>query len=359
MKAALSLCALLLGAASARADLSPEELARIAQNPVGAMVSLPLQNNTNFNVGPRSGTQNILNIQPVIPITLDADWNLITRTILPVIWQPGFTPDQGSSFGLGDMQFAAMLSPSQPAPGGWIWGAGPILQLPTNTRDELGNKNWGLGPQGVVLRMEKGSPWVYGVLVNNIWSLSSGQQGGRYNNLLLQPFVEFAFMDVTVANARLLGLAFRQRLQRRAVEERHLHEPRVDVKAQEPRILDLSVKRRIPFHRLLHARDGLGDDRIKPHANIASPTGGHSCDVSLHRRIAVAFGNLRIAAGQELWLRRFLWRGLGLGRLFDRFPDHDALSSCAATSRRTAGRTCRCRSTTATPMAATARMTST
>ncbi|MBX3645159.1 MAG: transporter [Rubrivivax sp.] len=191
MKAALSLCALLLGAASARADLSPEELARIAQNPVGAMVSLPLQNNTNFNVGPRSGTQNILNIQPVVPFTLDADWNLITRTILPVVWQPGLTPDQGSSFGLGDLQFAAMLSPSQPAPGGWIWGAGPIAQLPTNTRDELGNKNWGLGPQGVVLRMEKGSPWVYGVLVNNIWSLSSGQQGGRYNNLLLQPFVNY------------------------------------------------------------------------------------------------------------------------------------------------------------------------
>ena len=191
----LSLLALssALCAASARAELSAEELARIAQNPVGAMVSLPFLNNTNFNVGPRSGTQNILNIQPVIPVTIDQEWNLITRTIAPVIWQPGFTADQGTTFGLGDIQFSAMLSPSKPAAGGWIWGAGAIAQLPTNTSEELGNKNWGLGPQGVVLRIEHGSPWVYGMLVNNVWSLSSSHRGGAYNNLLLQPFVNYNF----------------------------------------------------------------------------------------------------------------------------------------------------------------------
>ncbi len=195
MKAALSLCALLLGAASARADLSPEELARIAQNPVGAMVSLPLQNNTNFNVGPRSGTQNILNIQPVIPIEVNKDWNIITRTILPLIWQPEFVPGQGSTFGLGDLQLSAFLSPSSPGPGGLIWGAGAVLQAPTNTDDVLGNKNWGLGPTAVVLKLEKGDPWVYGALFNNIWSLSSNKQGGRYNNFLLQPFLNYNFPD--------------------------------------------------------------------------------------------------------------------------------------------------------------------
>jgi hypothetical protein len=176
-----------------RAEMSAEELAKMAQNPVGNLVSVPFQNNTNFNTGPLSGTQNILNIQPVIPIEVNKDWNLITRTILPLIWQPEFAPGQGSTFGLGDIQLSAFLSPAEPGPGGLIWGAGAIVQMPTNTADVLGNKNWGLGPTAVVLKLEKGSPWVYGALFNNVWSLSSDKQGGRYNNFLLQPFLNYNF----------------------------------------------------------------------------------------------------------------------------------------------------------------------
>jgi hypothetical protein len=170
-----------------RAEMSAEELAKLAQNPVGNLVSVPFQNNTNFNTGPLSGTQNILNIQPVIPVEVNKDWNLIARTIMPLIWQPEFLPGQGSTFGRGDIQLSAFLSPASPGPGGVIWGAGAILQMPTNTDDVLGNKNWGLGPTAVVLKLEKGSPWVFGVLVNNVWSLSSDKQGGRYNNFLMQP----------------------------------------------------------------------------------------------------------------------------------------------------------------------------
>jgi hypothetical protein len=175
---------------AAQAELSAEDLAKLAQNPVANLISVPFQNNTNFNVGPQGGTQNILNIQPVVPFTLDADWNLITRTIVPLIWQPGFVPGEGSRFGLGDIQVSGFLSPSKPGPGGLIWGAGAIVQMPTDT-NELGNKNWGLGPTAVVLKIEPGSPWVYGVLVNNIWSLSSSQRGGSYNNFLIQPFVNY------------------------------------------------------------------------------------------------------------------------------------------------------------------------
>lgn len=180
-------------AGPAFAEMSAEELAKLAQNPVGNLISVPFQNNTNFNVGPQSGTQNILNIQPVIPIEVNQDWNIITRTILPLIWQPAMLPGQGSSFGLGDVQLSAFLSPASPGPGGLIWGAGAILQLPTNTDEVLGNKNWGLGPTAVVLKLEKGDPWVYGALFNNIWSLSSDKQGGRYNNFLLQPFLNYNF----------------------------------------------------------------------------------------------------------------------------------------------------------------------
>ena len=174
----------------AQAELSAEELAKIAQNPVGALISVPFQNNTNLNVGPGKGTQNILNIQPMIPISANDDWNVITRTILPVISQPALYPDDDRANGIGDLQFSAMLSPAKP--GAWIWGAGTILQAPTNTNG-LGNDNWGLGPQAVVLHLEKGDPWVYGVLVNNIWSLSDSQQGGSYNNGLIQIFANYNF----------------------------------------------------------------------------------------------------------------------------------------------------------------------
>ena len=179
-------------APAARAEMSAEELAKLAQNPVGNLISLPFQNNTNFNVGPRDGTQNILNVQPVYPIELNRDWNLITRTILPLIWQPGFAPGDNTTFGLGDVQLSAFLSPSAPTTGGIIWGAGAVVQMPTDTND-LGNRNWGLGPTAVVLRLQKGSPWVYGVLVNNIWSLTSDKRGGSYNNFLMQPFLNYNF----------------------------------------------------------------------------------------------------------------------------------------------------------------------
>jgi hypothetical protein len=192
---AATLCAaMLVTVVPARAEMSAEELAKLAQNPVGNLISVPFENNTNLNVGPEDGTQNILDIQPVYPIEVNKDWNLITRTIMPLIWQPGFAPGQGTEFGLGDIQLSGFLSPSEPGPGGLIWGVGAIAQMPTDTNG-LGNKNWGLGPTAVVLRIQHGDPWVYGVLVNNIWSLTSDKQGGAYNNGLIQPFVNYNFPD--------------------------------------------------------------------------------------------------------------------------------------------------------------------
>ena len=184
--------------ASASGAMSSEELAKLAQNPVGNLVSLPFQNNTNFNTGPLNGTQNILNIQPVVPFELNKDWNLITRTILPLVWQPAFYPGQGSRFGLADLQLSGFVSPSQPGADGLIWGAGAIVQMPTDT-NELGNKNWGMGPTAVVLHLKPGNPWVYGALVNNVWSLSSSQRGG-YNNFLIQPFLNYNLPGGTYIN---------------------------------------------------------------------------------------------------------------------------------------------------------------
>jgi len=181
----------LLASTPAMAEMSAEELAKLAQNPVGNLISLPFQNNTNLNYGPEQGTQNILNIQPVIPISVNSDWNIITRTIVPVIWMPDLGPNVDATNGIGDTVFTAFLSPAKP--GKWIWGAGPVAQLPTNTKAELGNGNWGLGPSFVVLHLDHGDPWVYGALVNNIWSLTNDKRGGYYNNGLIQPFVNYNF----------------------------------------------------------------------------------------------------------------------------------------------------------------------
>ena len=164
------------------------ELARAAQNPVASMISLPFQNNTNFNFGPQEKTQNVLNIQPVWPFELNEDWNLITRAILPVVSQPAFTPAQDRENGLGDMLFTAFLSPKDA--GQWFWGVGPALLLPTSTDDRLGAGEWGAGPSAVVLTMR--GPWVVGSLFSNVWSFTGDEQ---VNLFTWQYFVNYNLDD--------------------------------------------------------------------------------------------------------------------------------------------------------------------
>jgi hypothetical protein len=110
---------------------------------------------------------------------------------MPLIWLPALGPDQGATSGLGDIQFSAFLSPANP--GEWIWGAGGIVQGPSHSNAALGNDHWGAGPTGVVLHLAKGDPWVYGVLINNIWSFGGGNGDPSYNNGLIQPFLNYNF----------------------------------------------------------------------------------------------------------------------------------------------------------------------
>jgi hypothetical protein len=168
---------------------SAEELARAAQNPIASMISLPFQNNTNFNVGPDEETQNILNIQPVVPIDLNDKWNLVTRTIVPILSQPGFAPGQDRRNGLGDIQFSAFMSPKEPTANGLIWGAGVIAQFDTASSDRLGAGAWGLGPTAVALK--SAGPWVFGGLINNVWSVSEDAGRDPVNIMLIQPFINY------------------------------------------------------------------------------------------------------------------------------------------------------------------------
>jgi len=172
-------------------EMNKSELAQKAQNPVADLISLPFQNNMNFNAGPQDEIQNILNIQPVAPFSLTEKWNLITRTIVPIIWQPEFVPGRGRTTGLGDINFTGFLSPAEA--GRFIWGAGPILQFPSATDDALGAGKWAAGPSAVFLMMNP--PWVNGVLINNVWSFAGSDTRGDVNQMLIQPFANYNLPD--------------------------------------------------------------------------------------------------------------------------------------------------------------------
>jgi hypothetical protein len=168
-------------------DVDEGDLARAAQNPVGDLISLPFQNNMNFDVGPADRTQDILNIQPVLPITLSKNWNLITRTILPVISQPA--PGADRTNGMGDLNFTGFISPKKP--GKVIWGVGPALIFPTATDDVLGTEKFSIGPSVVALTMK--GQWVIGALASNVWSVAGDDDRADVNFFLMQYFVNYNF----------------------------------------------------------------------------------------------------------------------------------------------------------------------
>ena len=133
-------------------DKDTEELAKKSQNPIADLISVPFQNNTNIHQGPYHQSGNILNIQPVIPFHLNEDWNLITRTIIPVVSQVRLSPTQGPELGLGDTNPQFYFSPRNPQPflsGQLVTGLGPTFLLPTSTDRTLGPGRWASGVSGV------------------------------------------------------------------------------------------------------------------------------------------------------------------------------------------------------------------
>ena len=164
-----------------------EQLAEAAQNPVGDLISIPFQNNTSFGIGPHSRTQNVLNIQPVYPFHVNEKWNLITRTIIPIISQPDVSMESGGTTGIGDISFTAFLSPK--SPGKLIWGVGPALSIPTAGDNIPGFGKWALGPSVVALTIS--GPWVAGALVNNVWSIGGDDNEPDVSFLLIQYFVNY------------------------------------------------------------------------------------------------------------------------------------------------------------------------
>ena len=176
----------LLGVSGAAFAEDTEALAKAAQNPIANMISVPFQNNFNFGIGPNKVTQWDLNVQPVIPFSLNEDWNIVTRTVVPILNQPSPAPGVESAFGLGDINPTAWLSPAKP--GQLIWGVGPTMTLPTATDSQLGSGQWSAGPSVVALTIQ--GHWVVGALANQQWSFA-GWGDERVSAFLVQPFVNY------------------------------------------------------------------------------------------------------------------------------------------------------------------------
>jgi hypothetical protein len=172
-----------------------QDLAKKLANPIASLISVPLQSNFDCGIGPADdGCRYTLNVQPVIPISISDDWNIISRTIMPVIYQNDIFPGAGDQFGLGDITQSLFLSPKAPSSfGGLIWGAGPVFLIPTGTDDLLGTEKFGIGPTAVVLK--QAGPWTIGILANHIWSVAGDDDRADVSSTFLQPFINYTTKD--------------------------------------------------------------------------------------------------------------------------------------------------------------------
>jgi hypothetical protein len=185
---------LLAGAASpSRAQETAEgdaaDLAKQLSNPIADLVSIPMQFNFASGVGPDDATRTILNIQPVVPFTLNDDWNLVARWIMPFVSQPALAPGLEATFGMSDIVFSTFFSPSNSD--GAIWGIGPVLSLPASSEPALGSGKWAAGPTVVMLKQS--GAWTYGFLWNHLFDFADANNQVRagIDRSFLQPFLAY------------------------------------------------------------------------------------------------------------------------------------------------------------------------
>jgi hypothetical protein len=182
----LGTIAVMLCAGGAHAE-DATELAHLVQNPIAKVISLPLQNNLTYGVGPENGREDVLNIQPVLPFSLDDDWNVISRTIIPLVHQPQLAPGAGSTEGLGDISLSLYLSPARS--GSIIWGVGPSFTFATASHDTLGQGKLSAGLSAVALTIR--GHWLVGALVTDVASVGGVSYRQSVHQMLVQPFINY------------------------------------------------------------------------------------------------------------------------------------------------------------------------
>lgn len=174
-----------------------KELAQEVTNPISSVTMIPFQFDYGTDIGPEdTGDRYSVNIQPLITFSLNDEWNLISRTVLPVVTQDDVFPGSGTDTGLGDTLQSFFFSPEKPTDDGWIWGVGPVALLPTGTETNLKTKKVGLGPTGVILRVD--GHWTYGMLANHVWSVAGESDREHVNVSFGQPFIDYATDDGVV-----------------------------------------------------------------------------------------------------------------------------------------------------------------
>lgn len=187
------MAAMCLGArstAAQTADHSPEEKADLAKqlaNPIASLVSLPFQFNWEQNVGPSEQTRFILNVQPVMPFAMNEDVNLIVRLIAPLISQPPLSSGGVAASGIGDITTSFFVAPANSKR--LIWGAGPVIVLPSTSEATLGSGKWSAGP--TIVALKQAGPWSVGVLWNQVWSFSGDESRADVSQMFLQPFLSY------------------------------------------------------------------------------------------------------------------------------------------------------------------------
>lgn len=190
MKARSLMTLICLAPLAAAAETDQTDLAKKLANPVASLISIPFQYNYDENYGPaEDGSVEQLKIQPVIPFSISKDWDLITRTIVPLIDQDDIPVNGEGKSGLGDITASQFFSPKAPSADGWTWGAGPVWLLPTASDKALGGEKFGIGPTGVALKQV--GPWTYGVLANHIWSFAGRDSREQISATFLQPFLAY------------------------------------------------------------------------------------------------------------------------------------------------------------------------
>jgi hypothetical protein len=163
------------------------EIAKQAQNPIASLISVPFENDFNPRTGINKEDSYVMEMKPVVPLTLSTDWNLITRTIIPVIQVPDLAPGVDGTSGIGDVQTSLFLSPAKT--GAVIWGAGPVVSFPTASQEILGTKKLSVGPTVVVLKLH--GHWLFGTLVQNLFSVAGPSARPNVNQMLMQPFANY------------------------------------------------------------------------------------------------------------------------------------------------------------------------
>jgi hypothetical protein len=163
------------------------DLAKQLANPIASLVSVPFQFNWEQNVGPSELTRFVLNVQPVMPFTVNEHVNLIVRLITPLVSQPPLFDGGSATFGVSDITTSFFISPSKSTR--LIWGAGPVIVLPSTSEPTLGSGKWSAGPTIVALKQT--GPWTVGALWNQVWSFSGDPSRSDVNQMFLQPFASY------------------------------------------------------------------------------------------------------------------------------------------------------------------------